>query len=132
MKDILARGNDPNAAYFKENYLHTACWRGYTPIVRLLLEYGAQVDGSGHYGGYTPLHVACRYGQVEIVEILLKAGADGSRIDGRGMAPLGYIEDIRDVKRSESAAVRNAIVEIFREYCPEALFETYCTRGMDR
>jgi len=109
------------------NLLHTVCWRGYSGIARLLLEYGAKPDGTGMYRGYTPLHVACRYGQAEIVGILLEHGADGTIIDHDGKTPLDYTEDIQDVKLSDHAAARAAILEIFRERCPEAYFTAFCT-----
>jgi len=127
--EVLKQGASPDAEdeTTGANLLHTVCWRGYTDIVRLLLQYGAKPDGTGMYRGYTPLHVACRYGQAEIAEILLDAGADGTRFDDDGKTPLDYIEDIQDIKLSDHAAIRAAILEIFRERCPEAVFTAFCT-----
>jgi len=130
--EALKQGANPDAVdeTTGANLLHTACWRGYSGIVRLLLEHGAKPDGTGMYQGYTPLHVACRYGQAEIVEILLDHGADGTRIDHEGKTPLDYTQDIQDVKLSDHAATRAAILEIFRERCPEAVFTAFCTMEM--
>ena len=44
-------------------------------IVRLLLEYGADVNARRN-DSFTPLHVAARYGRVELARILLEHGAN--------------------------------------------------------
>lgn len=61
--------------------------RGYTEIVQLLLEYGAdpnQCDCEGN----TPLHLATVTNRISVVTLLLKAGSDILSVDERGHNPL--------------------------------------------
>ena len=53
--------------------MHVAAFNGHTEFVRLLLEYGFNVD-SRHWYGFTPLMLAASRGHLEIVRLLLQAG----------------------------------------------------------
>ena len=72
---------------------------GDADIVRLLLQYGADIDGNGE--SYIdslgmespPLHGAVRAGNSEIVEILLLNGADPKVKDSKGRTPLQTCKD---------------------------------------
>lgn len=55
--------------------MHAASFMGHTEFVRLLLEYGANVD-SRRLNGFTPLMLAAGRGHVEIVRLLLQAGME--------------------------------------------------------
>ena len=59
--------------------LHMACAYGVEPIVKKLIESGANVNTSNNFG-YTPLLEACHRGFVNIVRFLIDAGADLSYI----------------------------------------------------
>ena len=58
--------------------LHIAARYGYLDVVRLLLEYGAEVDVND-VDANTPLHEALNYGQAEAAAFLIAAGADVNR-----------------------------------------------------
>ena len=53
-------------------------------MIRLLLERGADVDGSGH-DGKTALMVAAMFNRAEIVDLLLAHGADAEARDASGL-----------------------------------------------
>ena len=55
------------------NPLHVACYAGYTEIVRMLLDAGADPNSRGETGERTPLMVT---ESTEIASMLLDAGAD--------------------------------------------------------
>lgn len=50
--------------------LHHAAWNGNAPMVRILLQHGADVDVKDHFG-YTPLQAACHPNSLETVKVLL-------------------------------------------------------------
>jgi ankyrin repeat protein len=63
---------------FYQSPLHLAARYGYLDVVRLLLEYGAEVD-IDDISTNTPLHEALNHGQAEAAAILIAAGADVNR-----------------------------------------------------
>ena len=58
--------------------LTIASKKGYTNIVQLLLEHGADIDHRSTVTGATALILASEHGHTDIVEILLEQGADAS------------------------------------------------------
>lgn len=66
--------------------LLTAITHGYTAIVKILLENGAQTELSCE--GYTPLALACSAGNVEIARLLVEHGAHIEARDREGHTPL--------------------------------------------
>lgn len=114
---LLAGGANPNRACEAtgETALHGAVTnkeldRG--PIVRLLLDYGADPNvrtkpGVVSYAfwrdartrGETPLHRAAAYTSFEVIQMLLAAGADTTLRDVHGDSPLGWASwHLRDRK----------------------------------
>lgn len=71
------------------NALMYACDKGDLEIVRLLLEYGADVNLKD-YWGTNALKSACRQLNPEIVRLLLEHGADVNAQDSRGESALMY------------------------------------------
>ncbi|KAK7012780.1 ankyrin repeats-domain-containing protein [Favolaschia claudopus] len=59
-----------------ENALHYACSLGDMEMIQLLLEHGADLEGSGHYG--TPLGFAVHARNIEVVKFLLEKGANAN------------------------------------------------------
>jgi uncharacterized protein len=64
--------------------LAAAAFKGNVAIVRLLLEYGADVNGRGH-DGKTALMMAAMFNRTEIVDLLLAHGADINARDANGL-----------------------------------------------
>lgn len=106
---LLSHGADARAADARtgETALHAAlCKAGrgqYTPVVRLLLERGADPNARTLPGvetgafmrdvrcrGETPLHRAAAYGDAETIECLLAQGANRSIRDANGDTALGW------------------------------------------
>jgi len=77
-------GADVNAEhYFNETALMYASEKGYTDIVRLLIDNNAYVDAKDG-GGMTALMYASREGHVDIVRLLLDKNADVNTFDVGG------------------------------------------------
>ncbi len=69
--------------------LHGAAWRGYTAIVRLLLENKAFVRARDASGA-TAMHLAASQGYIEVVQLLLDYSASHRVTDDHGWTPWHY------------------------------------------
>jgi ankyrin repeat protein len=89
---LLDHGADPNARDKEgKTPLHYAVAHGRSDAVKLLLEYGAEVDEElAEALRLTPLHLAALRGSAEEAERLLKSGADPNVRDVFGRTPLHY------------------------------------------
>ncbi|KAK5716591.1 hypothetical protein LTR15_009482 [Elasticomyces elasticus] len=73
---LLQHGANPNAWQEKgRTVLHRASKRGHALLVRLLLEFGAEVNEGTEEDGYTALQLASAHGHEEVVAVLLEHGA---------------------------------------------------------
>ncbi|KAH7379148.1 ankyrin repeat-containing domain protein [Phaeosphaeria sp. MPI-PUGE-AT-0046c] len=75
--------------------LHAAVSAGHEDIVRLLLQYDADVDAA-HARKKPPLHIACRRGHVEIARLLIDHGANVESISRKGKSAHYYAEMSRN------------------------------------
>ena len=66
-----------------ENALHISCWKNNVSIVKILLNYGFDIN-SRKNDGSTPLYIACQEGNYDVVILLLgfKADTTINRYDG--------------------------------------------------
>jgi ankyrin repeat protein len=100
---LLAHGANPNAASKSgETPLMAAAFKGLTPIGRLLIDAGADLNAQTTAGttdffntsppvcGESALHLAAAYGHRDFVVLLLEAGADKSIQDHCGQRPLHW------------------------------------------
>jgi ankyrin repeat protein len=78
--------------------LHFAAKGGHEELTKwLLLEENVPIDPRDIFG-YTPLHFAVCKGHLEIVEILLEKKAWPYFKNSRGLIPLEYAEETKNVK----------------------------------
>lgn len=86
---ILEHGADPNikAKRSGRSALYWASDRGIIKNIKLLLEYGANVNIKDSYGT-TPLHLTSLYGHTEATKLLIDNGAYVNAQDNLGNTPL--------------------------------------------
>ncbi len=89
VSDLLKQGANPNAKALGLTFLHYAVEKKDWEIIRLLLMYGADPNGSDHYETF-PLHDAVIKGDLRMVLLLLLAGANPNVKDSHGITPLHY------------------------------------------
>lgn len=108
---LIQNGSDVNTRdYSGWTPIHEASNHGFTSILMLLIENGANVNDSGgqYCGGITPLMDAVQNKQKECVEILLKHGADPFKKDANKKTAIDYLDD----EDSEiSLLLNNAMLE---------------------
>ncbi|KAK4069153.1 hypothetical protein Trihar35433_5732 [Trichoderma harzianum] len=93
VQKLIARGIDDGENF--SLYLLLAVQLGYEAIVKLLLDKGADINATGHFG-MTPLHIAAEHGQEAIMKLLLDKGADIDATDNASWTPLHYAYYIAD------------------------------------
>ncbi len=128
---LLEAGADPNIANDWENTpLHHAIWqcRGNPKVIALLLSHGSNPDvpmnTRDSRNGLFPLHVACQVGWPKVTQLLLEHGADANVLSEKGDKPLDRVLVMKD-----SNPAREKLLDLFRQYAPEAVMEAYCSRG---
>lgn len=99
---LLNAGADMEVISSDATPLVQAIQHGFTDVVRLLLESGAQVNFAPRRG-ITPLMIAARQGNVEIMELLLTFGANSNARSDLDYTPLIYAIH---ANRNRIAAVR--------------------------
>jgi ankyrin repeat protein len=86
---LLAARPDPDVRDdFGATALHEAIFSSNPEIIRLLLDYGFDVNAQVPLNGYTPLHYAVWLNRPEVVKILLAYKADKTIKDKKGQTPL--------------------------------------------
>lgn len=89
IKDIINAGASLNARDINGlTPLHTLAGYGNIELIKLLIEYGADIDDHTTHIGNTPLHIAAWEGQIKAIEVLVAAGADINIHNFNGYTPL--------------------------------------------
>src|SRR6185295_3117602 len=73
---------------FKTESLIKAAEKGYISMIELLINHGANINGTGRWEGETPIIKASYYGQTNAVKWLIDHGANIEARDGRGNTAL--------------------------------------------
>ncbi|HTI10065.1 MAG TPA: ankyrin repeat domain-containing protein [Puia sp.] len=81
----------PSVNSFKVAPIHSAAAISSYPLVKLLVEKGADVNAR-QQGNFTALHAAAGHGVPEIVRLLLENGADAGAVTDAGETPLFLAE----------------------------------------
>jgi len=129
---LIEKGADVNARdHYEETPLPLAARAVAYKLVRVLLEAGADVNARNNYGR-TALHRAMyrvvkkgrtRARRTETIRLLLEAGAEGGARDHYEETPLHLAMDL-----PPDHPAREEVLDLFREYAPEAVMEAYCTQ----
>ncbi|PHH65681.1 hypothetical protein CDD81_1767 [Ophiocordyceps australis] len=88
--------------------LRIAVANGQSPMVRLLLRHGADIDGRDDRGR-TVLHEATESNDGDMARLLLQRGADAGAVDAAGMTPLDVAASLGNVE----------VAEVLLEACPD-------------
>jgi len=121
---LLDAGGDVNTPNDKRWIpLLEACYWNRPATARLLLENGADVRAIDNSGN-TALHFACIYGSVSCVRLLLSHGAD---VNARNLVGATSVDLAMQLPSDHPA--REEILDLFRQYAPEAVMEAYCSPG---
>jgi ankyrin repeat protein len=88
-KRLLEQGVDVDARDVDGGTsLQWAAWYGYSGIVSILLDYGADVNAADHTSGRRALHEAAEHGHLETLKLLLVRGAEVDARDRWSWTPL--------------------------------------------
>ncbi|TKW30578.1 hypothetical protein SEVIR_2G047400v4 [Setaria viridis] len=84
-------GNIDGRNAFGLSALHLATWRNHLPIVRRLLDAGADPDARDGESGWSSLHRALHFGHLCIAGVLLQFGASLTLEDTKGRTPVDLL-----------------------------------------
>lgn len=87
-RGLIDNPQEIDSLYKGQTPLYQACYRGYTEMVTLLLDYGANINHQEPTSGTTPLYASCSKGYHAIVELLLERGANPAICSTRNRTPL--------------------------------------------
>ena len=105
IRTMLENGADPNISAKCGTPLRTAAFAGNLEVVRLLLDYGADVNEDKPHS-QTALKISCKNRNPTITMLLLERGADPNLRSKHGETCLGFAE----------RAGRADLVELFEKY----------------
>ncbi|KAI1454806.1 ankyrin [Annulohypoxylon moriforme] len=91
VEELIRLGTDldlPGSRY-GGTALHGAVYRLHTPIVKLLLEAGADVN-KADFLKVSPLHTAATLDDIELIQLLLRYSANIKAIDDMGESPIDW------------------------------------------
>ncbi len=98
VKLLLKQKVDVNKGSNDWTALHNAAYRGYSEILKLLIEAGASLETRSKASNSTALDIAAYNGKTECVQILIKSGANISNLSRDlfgNIAAMGHFETIK-------------------------------------
>lgn len=72
--------------------IHNAAMKGFTAVVKLLLEQQADPNSKTTFSCETPLHLAATYARNDVTKLLLEAGANPLLKDFTGQTPMAALQ----------------------------------------
>ncbi|XP_068416157.1 protein phosphatase 1 regulatory subunit 12A isoform X3 [Eschrichtius robustus] len=113
--------NDVRHAKSGGTALHVAAAKGYTEVLKLLIQAGYDVNIKD-YDGWTPLHAAAHWGKEEACRILVDSLCDMEMVNKVGQTPfdvadediLGYLEELQkkqNLLHSEKREKKSPLIE---------------------
>lgn len=84
-------GNINSRNIFGLTPLHIATWRNHIPVVKRLLEAGADPDARDGESGWSSLHRALHFGHLAVASVLLQAGALLTLEDSKSRTPVDLL-----------------------------------------
>lgn len=94
LRNATADGFDVDAECFGNTLLSLASARGQLPVVKQLLERGADINKASAFSKTTPLMAACRVGHLDVALFLLENGADASAASANGATAIRLAEQL--------------------------------------
>lgn len=85
--------------------IHVACRRGYLPVVKVLLDAGANIEARDSVHNETPLLKAASRGKTDVISYLLHKGADTTARNSRERDALMHAKMHEPGKHSEAVAL---------------------------
>ena len=70
-------------------------------MIKLLLQYGCDINKGQNYSGETALHIATSHRHVELIKLLLAYGADVNRKNRANMSVLDILKEGEKVEENE-------------------------------
>lgn len=119
---LIAKGANVNAYWrYGETPLFFACDRGFTQIVKVLLDHGAEVNIRDTFYGMTPVARAADKDHVDIVKMLLAKGAsaDSVLMMGADDGKLDVVKAALDTGKVKKESLSWALAAANREKHPE-------------
>lgn len=119
--------------------LHVASAKGYTEVIRMLLQLGYDVD-SRDLDGWTPLHAAAHWGQQDACRLLCEALCDMEAVNKVGQTSFDVADDsvesvLEEMKKKQSALrlekMKNA-PQIMSQTSPPNLNPASRTRSQEK
>jgi hypothetical protein len=119
---LIAKGANVNASWrYGETPLFFACDRGFTQVVKVLLEHGAEVNIKDSFYGMTPVMRAAYKDRVDLVKMLLARGAsaDSVLMMGAEDGKLDLVKAALDSGKLKTESLSWALSTANREKHPE-------------
>ncbi|XP_006657475.1 uncharacterized protein LOC102715316 isoform X2 [Oryza brachyantha] len=91
--------------------LHLATWRNHLPIVRRLLDAGADPDARDGESGWSSLHRALHFGHLCVASVLLQFGASLALEDTKGRTPVDLLSG--PVSQANGDSSDSVAMEVF-------------------
>jgi len=119
---LIAKGANVNAPWrYGETPLFFACDRGFTKVVSVLLEHGAEVNVKDTFYGMTPAMRAADKDHVDILKLLLAKGANADSVlmSGADDGKVDVVKAALDTGKVKKESLSWALAAANREKHPE-------------